>query len=86
LLEAMSQGLPCITTSHTAGPDIIDHGRDGFIVPIRNTTEIIACVEKLLAAPALLGAMKEAALAKAAELNWEKYQRSLACLLRLGCR
>jgi len=86
LLEAMSQGLPCITTSHTAGPDMIDHGRDGFIVPIRNTSEIVACVRKVLADPALLMAMKEAALAKAAESNWEKYQMRLACLLRSRCR
>ena len=86
LLEAMAQGLPCITTPHTAGPDIIDHGRDGFIVPIRNTAEIVASVRKVLAAPALLMAMREAALAKAAELNWEKYQMRLACLLRSRCR
>ena len=54
LLEAMSQGLPCITTPHTAGPDIIDHGKDGFIVPIRNTAEIVACVRKVLADPRCL--------------------------------
>ena len=86
LLEAMSQGLPCITTPHTAGPDIIDHGKDGFIVPIRNTAEIVACIQKVLDDPALLIAMKHAALAKAAELNWEKYQTQLAALLQLRCR
>jgi glycosyltransferase involved in cell wall biosynthesis len=86
LLEAMSQGLPCITTSHTAGPDIIGHGQDGFIVPIRDTAAIVACVRKVLADPALLIAMKEAALAKAGELNWEKYQTRLAGLLRSRCR
>jgi glycosyltransferase involved in cell wall biosynthesis len=82
LLEAMSQGLPCITTSHTAGPDIIDHGKDGFIVPIRDTAEIVACIQKVLAEPGLLIAMKEAALAKAGELNWELYQTRLARLLQ----
>jgi starch synthase len=82
LLEAMSQGLPCITTSHTAGPDIIDHGKDGFIVPIRITGEIVACVQKVLDAPGMLNAMKEAALAKAGVMNWERYQTLLARVLQ----
>jgi len=86
LLEAMSQGLPCITTPHTAGPDIIDHGRDGFIVPIRDTEQIVASVRKVLTDPALLPAMKEAALAKAAEWNWQKYEMKLVSLLRSRCR
>jgi glycosyltransferase involved in cell wall biosynthesis len=85
LLEAMSQGLPCITTPNTAGPDIIDHGKDGFIVPIRDTAQIVACVEKVLADPALLIALKEAALAKAAELNWELYRTRLFKLVRSTC-
>ena len=86
LLEAMSQGLPCITTANTAGPDIIDHGRDGFIVPIRDTAEIVASVEKVVADRTLLLAMKEAALAKAAEWNWEKYQTNLISILHARCR
>jgi starch synthase len=85
LLEAMSQGLPCITTPNTAGPDIIDHGRDGFIVPIRDTGQIVACVEKVLADPALLVALKEASLAKAAELNWELYRARLFQLVQSTC-
>ncbi|MHC5731280.1 MAG: glycosyltransferase family 4 protein, partial [Nostoc sp.] len=35
LLEAMACGIPVITTTHTAGPDIITDGTEGFIVPIR---------------------------------------------------
>jgi starch synthase len=85
LLEAMSQGLPCITTPNTAGPDIIDHGQDGFIVPIRDTTEIIASIETVRADPVRLAEMKRAALAKAAQLNWQRYQTQLTGILQAAC-
>lgn len=41
IFEAMSFGLPVITTENTGGPDVIKNGKDGFVVPIRNS-EIIA--------------------------------------------
>ena len=40
ILEAMSRGVPVITTAHTAGPDLIADGEDGFIVPIRSAAAI----------------------------------------------
>ena len=32
-LEAMAHGLPCIGTDNCAMPEIIDHGKTGFLVP-----------------------------------------------------
>ena len=32
-LEAMAHGLPCIGTDNSAMPEIIDHGKTGFLVP-----------------------------------------------------
>ncbi len=83
ILEAMSRGLPVIATAHTAGPDVIDDGVDGFLVPIRSAEAIAEKLELLLARPALLTAMKHAARRKAATLGWEAYRRRLAdCLLQ----
>lgn len=45
LIEAMSSGLPVITTPNCAGPDLIEDGVTGFIVPIR---DVDAICEKLL--------------------------------------
>jgi len=47
LLEAMAMGLPVITTPHTAGPDLIREGMEGFIVPIRHSTAIAERLEQL---------------------------------------
>src|SRR5690606_7763290 len=33
ITEAMSQGIPVITTDRTAGPDLIENEKDGWIVP-----------------------------------------------------
>ena len=36
ILEAMSQGLPVITTPNTGAEHFVSNGEDGFIVPIRD--------------------------------------------------
>jgi alpha-maltose-1-phosphate synthase len=82
ITEAMSQGTPVITTSHTAGPDIIEDGRDGFIVPIRSAEVIAAKLEVLAREPYRLYEMKLAARAKAKTLRWENYRRQLVAVAR----
>lgn len=78
LLEAMAMGLPVITTPHTAGPDLIDEGTEGFIVPIRSAGAIAEKLELLRADPALRRAMGEAARLRAERSTWENYRRNLA--------
>jgi glycosyltransferase involved in cell wall biosynthesis len=40
IIEAMSSGLPVITTRNCAGPDLIEDGVTGFIIPIRDVDAI----------------------------------------------
>ena len=75
ITEALSQGLPVITTPHTCGPDVISEGVEGFIVPIRNSQAIAEKIETLLNAPDRLVAMSEAAQIKARQLTWENYRK-----------
>jgi glycosyltransferase involved in cell wall biosynthesis len=82
ILEAMSQGLPVITTSHTAGPDVIRDGVDGFIVPIRSPEEMARRLDQLASDPALLAAMKVAAWERARQFTWESYRENLAAAVR----
>jgi alpha-maltose-1-phosphate synthase len=80
--EAMAQGLVVIATPHTAAPDLIDDGIDGFIVPIRSAAAIAEKLELLFADRERLHEMKLAARCKAAAHGWEVYRRSLALLAR----
>jgi glycosyltransferase involved in cell wall biosynthesis len=77
ILEAMAQGIPVITTPHTAGPDVITDGADGFIVPIRAPAEIAARLEKLRSDAARAEAMGGAARATAERWTWARYRAGL---------
>ncbi len=37
ILEAMASGLPVIATVNTGGPDVVTDGKEGFVIPIRNS-------------------------------------------------
>lgn len=78
LLEAMAMGLPIITTAHTAGPDLITEGVEGFIVPIRSAEAIAEKLEILRSNPVRRAAMSEQARLRAREFTWEQYGQSLA--------
>ena len=80
ITEAMSQGIPVITTAHTAGPDIIDDGVDGFIVPIRSAEAIAEKLELLARDRERLRAMKISAREKAQIHPWENYRRALVIM------
>jgi starch synthase len=82
LSEAMSQGLVVITTPHTAGPDLITNGIDGFLVPIRSSAAIEEALTHLLRDRNRLAVMQEAALRKAQALSWENYRQRLGQLVR----
>lgn len=70
--EALSYGLPLITTTNSGGLDLISEGIEGFIVPIRDAAAIHEKLELLSSDSKLLAKMKLAALGKAASINgWE---------------
>jgi glycosyltransferase involved in cell wall biosynthesis len=73
LLEAMSQGLPVITTANTAGPDIITEGQEGFIVPIRSAAAIAERLVWLADHRLETREMGQRARQRAAECTWENY-------------
>lgn len=78
LVEALSQGLPIIATNHTGAPDIIEDGREGFIVPIRSSESIAEKLERLQQDPERLEKMRMNARMTAANLLWSDYRQRLA--------
>ncbi|HYR22632.1 MAG TPA: glycosyltransferase family 4 protein [Chthoniobacterales bacterium] len=82
ILEAMAQGTVVITTDHTAGPDVIENGTDGFIVPIRSAEAIAEKLDLLASDRERLMAMKLMAKQKAASRGWETYRQRLVEVAR----
>jgi alpha-maltose-1-phosphate synthase len=68
--EALSQGLPVITTPNSGGTDILRDGIDGFIVPIRDPEAITTRLLQLYGDRKLLRQMSESARERAAQLDW----------------
>ena len=77
LTEALSQGLPIIATDHTCAPDIIEDGKEGFIIHIRNADAIAAALTSLQQDRPRLQAMKTHALKRAGEMGWQIYKDQL---------
>ncbi len=82
ILEALAQGTPVITTPHTAGPDVLTDGVDGFIVPIRDASAITERLERLIDEPKLLHEMKRAAWRGAANRPWDAYRQIITDTFR----
>ncbi len=77
LTEALSCGLPVITTANTAAPDFITDGHEGFIVPIRSSVAITEKLTWMIKNRTALAAMQEAAYQRAQQLSWQVYEQTL---------
>src|SRR6185312_7106534 len=77
ILEAMSYGLPVLTTSSTCAPDVLVDGKHGFIVPIRNTEALAAKISWGRAHRTELYQMGLAAAARARLFTWERFRRGV---------
>ncbi len=86
ILEAMAAGLPVITTPNTAGPDLIEDGKEGLIVPAGDVKALQNAMESLLNDPERARAMGRAAHEKAKEYTWEKYGERWEAFVREVCR
>jgi len=52
LLEAMALGMPCVATSVSGSVDLIDNGRNGFLVPGENPAALANAVLTVLGSQA----------------------------------
>jgi glycosyltransferase involved in cell wall biosynthesis len=78
ITEAMSQGVPVITTDRTAGPDVIQDGVDGWIVPAGSAIAIKEVLYGILEKPELLEQFGLAAQQKAQTRPWSVYGQEMA--------
>jgi glycosyltransferase involved in cell wall biosynthesis len=52
LVEAQSQGLACVATAVSGIPELIRHGREGFLAPPGDPAALAALIERLIRDPA----------------------------------
>ena len=73
LLEAMASGLPVITTTATAGPDIVTDDRDGWIIEPGNVEALISRMRLCLDNFDRANEMGLEARKTAQRLSWDSY-------------
>lgn len=73
LLEALASGMPVITTDATAGPDLIQDGVDGHLIPTGDLDALCAAMQALAQEPDKLERMGRAARRCAERFSWEAY-------------
>lgn len=78
ITEAMSQGTPVITTNRTCGPDIINNGKDGWIVTPGTSQPIRNLLLQFIKDPELLIKAGKEAQITASKRPWCVYEEELA--------
>lgn len=76
-LEAMACGLPCLVADAQGSKSLVDHGDNGFLVPVENETGFFLYAEKLAKDEELRIKLGESSLKKAAKYTWEKINTDL---------
>ena len=80
--EALSRGLPVITTDCAGAADLVRHGYNGLLVPAGDADALARALAWCLDHRAELRAMREAALATATAHQWANYRHDLATVVR----
>jgi glycosyltransferase involved in cell wall biosynthesis len=82
ILEAMAAGLPVITTTNTGGPDVIEDGKEGFIVPAGKADVLREKMDYFIQNLGEAIRMGQAAHQKARQYTWERYGKAYAETIR----
>lgn len=78
ITEAMSQGTPVIATERCAGPDLISHGIDGWLIEAGSTEALKNQIEEIIMNPNNIQNIGIAAMETARKRPWEVYGQEVA--------
>jgi starch synthase len=73
LLEALASGMPIITTEATAGPDLIQDGKEGMLISSGNLEALRGAIKYFIDHPHKLEKMSAAARQCAERFSWDSY-------------
>jgi glycosyltransferase involved in cell wall biosynthesis len=84
--EALSRGVPVITTDQAGAADLIEHGKNGLIIPAADARALSDALSWCLDNRHALGEMRQAALDTARRRQWSDYRRDHMLALDSGLR
>ena len=77
LLESLASGLPVLSTTHTAAPDLIDSGSEGFIIEPRRPDLLAERIDWALTHRSELAEMGHRARARAMHFTWQRFRSGI---------
>lgn len=72
ILEALASGLPIIATDTGGTKELVENGKNGFIVKMKDSRDIAEKIEKLITDRGLCLEMSRKSRERAEELGWKK--------------
>jgi glycosyltransferase involved in cell wall biosynthesis len=82
ITEAMSQGTPVITTERGAGPDFIEHNRNGWLVNAGSVEALRSTIENILDHPDSVEMNGRNAMESAKKRPWSVYANDIVKEMR----
>jgi glycosyltransferase involved in cell wall biosynthesis len=82
LLEAMASGVPVLSTTSTAAPDLIEHGVEGFVVEPGRADLLAAPISWAVDHRRELTEMGRAARRKAETFTWARFRGRIAAIMQ----
>ena len=77
ITEAMSQGTPVITTERCAGPDLIEHENNGWLIRAGSINDLQTTIEKIVRNPQQICKAGKEAMETAKKRPWSVYANQL---------
>jgi glycosyltransferase involved in cell wall biosynthesis len=78
LLESLACGLPILSTTHTAAPDLIQNGLQGFVIEPRRPDLLAERIEWAITHRAQLMQMRSEARRCAENFTWQRFRTQVA--------
>ena len=75
--EAMATGLPVISSTHSAAPEIIRDGIDGFVLEPDDIDGLVDRLNRMQKDRTRCRSMSEQAVQRAQEFSWDQHQKRL---------
>ena len=81
ILEAMAIGVPIVTTDSGGNPELIENGKEGFLVKFNDKDGLKKKILEILKNPEIAGKLGEAASQKSREFSKERMIEKITRIL-----
>lgn len=82
ILEAFAADLPVVATDICGNPEVIAHGHNGFLVPVRDDAALCARVREVMDNPDLRASFVQRSRDKLKDFSWETLYNSTMALFQ----